>query len=341
MNNNIIIIFKNDAVGDLVHSVAAIINLIKKNKDTKIILYLSERSESFKFIFDYKNIEVKKINYNLTIVEKINIFYFLLFNKISKIYILAPKNYYYYLPFFFKKIKFYSICINGINNYKRPNQFLRNYLFKYKINDRGVAFKRESTKSLQQKLITENNFDNFDFKIKLNISNQLKQFLPKRYIYFHLKKKIFDELGWGLNELDILFKNFKRKHPNIVLTKDIEIDENTTVFKKKFNAYDFKTEIFINNNSNVTFFDNIEGENLYNVIKYSDKVVAFHGMMTNLASLEKKPVLDLFYCKINSWEDYRKYRNSFYEFKPKYPNYNFIIPKKDISKTINKIKFFI
>ena len=62
-------------------------------------------------------------------------------------------------------------------------------------------------------------------------------------------------------------------------------------------------------------------------------------MMTNLASIEKKPVLDLFYCKINSWEDYRKYRNSFYEFKPKYKGYNFTIPSKNINKTLNKITF--
>ena len=128
-------------------------------------------------------------------------------------------------------------------------------------------------------------------------------------------------------------------YPNIVLTKDIEIDSYINIFKENFNTYNFKTEKFVNNSSKVIFFDNIEGEDLYNVIKYSQKVVAFHGMMTHLASLEKKPVLDLFYCKINSWEDYRRYRNSFYEFKPKYDGYDFIIPKNNINKTLNKITF--
>ena len=52
-----------------------------------------------------------------------------------------------------------------------------------------------------------------------------------------------------------------------------------------------------------------------------------------------KKVLDLWYTKINSWNDYRKYRNAFYEFKPKNNNYDFIIPKKNIFKTISKIKF--
>ena len=103
--------------------------------------------------------------------------------------------------------------------------------------------------------------------------------------------------------------------------------------------YNFETDEFVNNDSNVIFFDNIVGEDLYNVIKFSKKIVAFHGMMTNLASLEKRPVLDLFHCNINSWEDYRRYRNSFYEFKPKYKNYNFTIPNKDIHKKKKKINF--
>ncbi len=137
----------------------------------------------------------------------------------------------------------------------------------------------------------------------------------------------------------MLFKKFNNYYPNIVLTKDIEIDENTEIFRKNFNMYNFETDEFVNNNSNVIFFDNIVGEDLYNVIKFSKKIVAFHGMMTNLGGLEKKPVLDLFHCNIDSWEDYRRYRNSFYEFKPKYAGYDFIIPSKNIQKTIRKISF--
>ena len=91
--------------------------------------------------------------------------------------------------------------------------------------------------------------------------------------------------------------------------------------------------------SSVLLFENIAGEDLYNVIKYSHKIITFHGMMTQLGYLLKKPVLDLWYCKINSWEDYRRYRNSFYEFKPRHKDYDFIIPKKNINKTINKIRF--
>ena len=62
-------------------------------------------------------------------------------------------------------------------------------------------------------------------------------------------------------------------------------------------------------------------------------------MMTNLGSLNKKKVLDLFYCKIDNKKDYQNYRNSFYEFKPVYNDYDFTIPSKKIDKTLKKINY--
>ena len=64
-------------------------------------------------------------------------------------------------------------------------------------------------------------------------------------------------------------------------------------------------------------------------------------MITSFAWIEKKNVLDLYFCEINSWEDYRKYRNSFYEFKPKYEEYDFIIPSRNLDKTLKKMSFFL
>ena len=43
---------------------------------------------------------------------------YLLFNKIDTIYILTPKNFYYYLPFIFRNIKFYAITIKAKKNRK-------------------------------------------------------------------------------------------------------------------------------------------------------------------------------------------------------------------------------
>ena len=50
IKNKYVIILKNDATGDLTKSLHAINNIIKNNKDQKIIIYLSERSEKFSFL---------------------------------------------------------------------------------------------------------------------------------------------------------------------------------------------------------------------------------------------------------------------------------------------------
>ena len=55
-------------------------------------------------------------------------------------------------------------------------------------------------------------------------------------------------------------------------------------------------------------------------------------MMTNLASIGKRPVLDLFHCEIKSLDDYRRYKNAMYEFKPSYKDYDFIVPSKRFIK---------
>ena len=332
------VVFKNDAVGDLAHSLEAINNIASSSK--YVTIFLSKLSENYSFLVKKPNVEVKILNYNLTLIDKVKIIFFLSRKNINKVYILTPKNFYYFLPLIFKKTKFYAICIDNIKNYKRPSEFLRKFLFKYVVNDRGKIFKRESTKSIQNKLTLEND-DKYRYKFNLDLgkSEILERYLPDNYIFFHFKKKIFNELNWQFKDLQMLFREFKKYCNNIIITKDIEFDNNNMLFKKNFNSYDFKLKKFIDNKKDILFFDNIVGEDLFNVIKHSQKIVAFHGMMTNLGSLLNRPVLDLYHCKITSWEDYRRYRNSFYEFKPIYNNYDFIIPKKDINKTINKIKF--
>lgn len=339
MSTKHVVILKNDAVGDLVHSLNGIYNIINDNNVDKITIFVSKLSKKFNFLFNNPKVHIKVINYNLSIIEKIKLFFFILNNKISKIYILAPKNFFYYLPIFFLNIKFYALCVDNINGYKRPSSFLRRFLYKFVINDRAAQFKRLSTEKIQTKLISGDNVGNNEFSIIIKKSDLLKKNLPDNYIYFHAKRKILNELGWGINELKMLFNEILKYSDNLILTKDIENDENTKVFKDNFNSFDFKTLKFIDNSQKVIFFDNIDGADLYNTIINSKKVVAFHGMMTNLASINKHKVLDLFHCNINNWDDYRNYRNSFYEFKPSYNGYDFIIPSKNIKKTLKKIRY--
>ena len=344
------IILKNDAVGDLVHSLSAINNITSSSKNKKITIFLSKLNKNFDFLVKKDNVEIKILNYHLKIIEKIKIIYFLSISKIDKVYILSPKSFYFFLPLIFWRIKFYAVCVNNINNYRRPNTLLRRLLYKYRINDREKIFKRESSRKLQEALTSENNINNnFILNINVKKSNDLAKYLPDKYIYFHYKKKICDELGWGLPELQNLFNEFNNYYKNIVFTRDVDtwdlnrgekINQNTKIsFENIFNVYDFRLKKLTNNNSNILLLDNIVGKDLFAVIKNSDKIVSFHGMMGLLGNIMNKKVLDLWYTKINSWNDYRKYRNAFYEFKPKNNNYDFTIPKKNIFKTISKIKF--
>ena len=336
-----ILILKNDAVGDLCQSLPAIHNIINsKNRDIEI--YLSERSKNFNFLIKGKNIKFKVFSYDLKFIEKLRIIKKLFFEKIDKVYILTPKNFYFFLPFLFRRIKFYGICLNGPNNYYRPNFFFRKYLYKYIINDRSKIYKRDSTEYLQKKLTSNNNSDNNFIPIDhIKVSEFLKTNIPNNFVYLHLKNDTIKKLGWDINDLKYLFENLLKYYQNVVFTKDIEKNKNFIDFSKLFNVINFSNKEIIKKENKIYLFDNIKGEDLYNTIKLSSKIIAFHGMMTNLGSLMKKSITDLWFCEINNWHDYRNYRNAFYEFKPKYNGYNFIIPSKDIKKTFRKLIFSI
>ena len=335
-----ILILKNDAVGDLCQSLPAIQNIVDL-KNTEIEIYLSERSKNFKFLILSNNIKFKILNYNLTLKEKLKIFIKCFKGNIDRIYILSPKKFYFYLPLIFRKIKFYAICINGPNNYLRPSSFLRKFLYKFVINDRSKIFKRDSSEQIQKKLTYENMMVSDKPKINIKPSEFLKKNLPSNFVYFHIKKKTIDKLGWNINDLNYLFKNLLKYYDNVVLTRDIEKINEKIDYSKHFNIIDFKFKTKHNINNKIFLFDNIEGSDLFNTLKNSSKIIAFHGMMTNLGSLLDKSITDLWFFDINGWEDYRNYRNAFYEFKPKYKGYNFIIPNKDIKKTFRKLLFSI
>ena len=111
------IIFKNDKIGDIIHSFLAIKKIIDNNKDKKVLIYLSNLNSEIKFLFNYPNVEFKVVSEKLSLIEKINIIIFFLFNKVNETYILKPSNFLFFLPFilYFKKLKFNGICINNFS----------------------------------------------------------------------------------------------------------------------------------------------------------------------------------------------------------------------------------
>ena len=131
-----ILIFKNDRVGDLFHSLKGINQILNEHLEYQINIYLSDYSKGFNFLFDRKNIKVKILNYRISFIDRISLLFTIFNPSIEKIYILSPKKFLFFLPFIQRRIKFYGICVNDGKKF-RPNKYLRNFLFKKQINYRN------------------------------------------------------------------------------------------------------------------------------------------------------------------------------------------------------------
>ena len=339
-----IIIFKNDRTGDLITSLPAINYIIKKNKDKEILIYLSEINFRMKFLFDYNNVTIKKINYKLTFINRILIFFKFVTSKISEVYILRPKNFFFLLPiiFYFKSIKFYGFCLDGSNNYKRPIGILRKFLTYYVINDRGTRNKRTSRTKLHLKLAGLDEAEkNNNKQYNLKVSSKLKEILPQDYLLIHYKKQVFNELGWGTDGLGKIINKILEFYSNVILINDIEPSNDHLIFKKKYKWYDLSNDTFDNKTSKVLYLPNISGLDMFNAIRFSKKTIAIHGTITLLGNLLNVPILDLFYCDIKNRDDFYRYKNAFHEWKPNNISYKFLIPSKNLNKTINKMLVYI
>ena len=330
-----ILILKNDRTGDLFVSLLAINKILNKHLDDDILIYLSKINQKFSFIFP--NIKKKVLSMNLTFVEKIKIFLYFITNEIDTVYILTPKNFYYYLPFFFKKTKFVGITIKSKKN--RPNNFFLKYLNKYSVIDRINIKPRKSSYELQQELVDLDK----DYKI-LNYLNENSKSnhnfkFPKKYIYFHYKQKMFDELlNWTLNDVNNLIKFLSDKFDNILFSSEINNNIVDKHFSHHFNTFNFSDnkEYFINN-KNIYFLKNIDGYDLFKAVKGSAKIVAPEGIISHIGYFLKKDILALMHFNLNNRQDFINQIISCKEWFPP-NNYNYIVLKKDFDKSIIKLK---
>ncbi len=206
MSNDKILILKNDRAGDLFTSLLLISSLISSFNN--ITIFLSEFNIGFSFLF--KKLNIKKINFNLSIFDKLFVIFNIYKNNYNKIYILSPKYFYFFLPLIFRNIKFYAIVYDGKKNL-RPSSFLRKFLHKYKIIYRN-KINIKSYRDLQIELI--DNKINIDFKYNglhiPKINPELKNLLPKKFIFFQFRYFFFEKLGWGCKEFDYLMKEISK-----------------------------------------------------------------------------------------------------------------------------------
>ena len=331
-----ILIFKNDRGGDLVSSLRLIYKLLENNN--KVSIYLSEINYNFKFLL--QETKINKINFDLTMLDKIKIFINILTNKYDEIFILSPKNFYFYLPLVFKKIKFYGIVINGKKR-NRPPLYLRKYLYKYQIAHRN---KINKINVIQNQLALLNFNENFNYK-KINLPSLDKNVLnnlPKNYFFFQFKKNFFDSLNWNTNEFEKIIKFINSKYEFIVFSADIEKNYYDSYFESNYSSIDFNNEnkFSYKNNKNIIYLKKIDPKNLLLIIKDANKILCPHGLITQISYLFNKESVNLFHFKINNIDDYHHEKISFSEW---YSNMGikFTILNNDINKAIRKISKFI
>ena len=315
-----ILILKNDRVGDLFHSLKNIETLITLFSEDNIELRLSKINIRFANIILSKNLKLSESNLNLTLIEKVTLFSKILLNKYDYVFILSPKNFYFFLPLIFKKTKFLGICVDGKRN--RPNKFLRKHLFAYEVNDRISNKKKLPIYETEKNLI----YNVFKNKIpNLNIENIPSQLDKKSInVLFHYKSEIFGKIDKNFNHFHAFFLNLvKNLNMKIKISTDLEFDIKN---KKILSMY--KGEV------NVKFLGPIGADQLLREIKSSELIISPHGAITCIAGYYNKNIIDIFDRTIT--------KNAFYEFKPNTAGiYQFIVIPKDISLLFKKLSFKI
>ena len=330
-----ILIFKNDRVGDLFSSIKGINSILNEHKDYKIEIILSKFSKDISFLFNKNNIKIDIYNHNLNIFEKLKIIKKVFFGKYEKIFILSPKNLYFYLPIICKS-KFYAIIIKD-HKRNRPSKFLQKKLFKFEINDRTSKRINEGISTLTEKLCNENSIDHPNIMNNKPLNSKLfndNLELFKNFVHFHYKDSLFKNNGWTINNFLDLINEISKKTKKIFISSDFGDFEHNNFFLNKLAFINFESgKMNFKSDSKIVYLRNIKVNDLFKLIHLSNQVISPHGTMTVMASYLDKKVIDLFDSKVSII--------SFREFKPLNKNYNFLILKDNINLIINKIINFL
>ena len=333
-----IIIFKNDRGGDLLNSIQCISSLLNNQND--VTIFLSNYNISFLFLF--KNAKVKKINYDLNFFDRIYLFFFILFNKFDEIYILTPKNYYFFLPIIFRNIKFYGLTVKGVKR-NRPINFLRKFLHKFITIDRQ-NINIISSSNLQLKLIDKTIPIDISCK-NLNqpkLDDYLYNNLPKNFTLIQFKEIFFNKIDLTNDNFFLLLNQLNNKFRNIVLFSDIEKTNSNDFFIKNLDYINCNNKkiYFKSLRPNIIYLHDINIENLFSLTKIAENILCPHGLLTHMGKFYNKKTLNLFNFEINNKSDLLHQKIAFSEWY-KGKDLEFILLNKDRDRTIRKIlKFF-
>ena len=329
-----VFILKNDRGGDLLISIKLISSLLNNSND--VTIFLSPFNHGFSFLF--KKALVKKINYNLNIFNKVYLLFFIFKNNFDEIYILTPKNFYFFLPFIFRKIKFFGVTVNGFKRY-RPKTYLRKFLFKYIVISRQIINKKSSS-DMQLGLIKDNTLIDTSYK-NLDLpylEDHISRYIPNNFLLVQFKEVFFKKIDLLDNNFSFFLNEINKKFENIILFSDIEDTSSNKFFIKNFDFIncDTKEVHFKSKNPNIIYLHNVNVQNLFSLVEKSNNILCPHGLLTHMARFYKKKNLNLFNFIINDKSDLKHQKIAFSEW---YKNMNikFTFLNKNKVKTIKKI----
>jgi len=334
-----ILILKNDRAGDLFTSLKLISTLLRDFRSSSI--YMSELNYSFSFFF--KKCKVKKLNYNLNFFDKMRILFDMILNSYDRVYILSPKNFFFTLPFLFRKTKFYAIVYDGKKR-DRPSKFLRKFLFKYKIVSRK-KINKFSYRQLQEQLIDEKvTLDDDCNNLNIpKINSYITKMVPKNYIFFQFRYKFFNDLNWSKENIIFFLNLLKKKYENVLFCSDIEDNSNNIQFKnffsKNYSWIDINNNTKYNNpnSKNIYYLNELKGIDMFHIIKNSTICLAKEGIVSHICYFHNVKCHNLFNFKINCVEDINHQKISYSEW-CKDMKFNFSFLNNDFDKTILKLK---
>jgi len=169
-----------------------------------------------------------------------------------------------------------------------------------------------------------------------NIDNNFN--FPKEYVFFHYKHKLFNDLlGWSLDDIDNLLIFFSKKNKNIMFSSELNNTQVNNHFLNKYNSFDFNNKTHSNINENGIFFlKDVEGYDLFDIVRKSSNVIAPEGIITHMAYFLKKPILSLMHFKLNDRRDFIDQIISCKEWFPP-SKYKFTVLKKNFTTSLNKL----
>ena len=291
---NKILILKNDRVGDLFHSLDGINAILNENKNSEIEIVLSHISRDLSFLFNINNVKISYLPYHLSMVDKFTLFFKIFNSSFDIIYILSPKNFYYYLPIFFKVSEMHQPCLQ-----MNPDHliFLRKKLFKFIVNDRDYKKINESINSLIVQLCSTNLKSNYPilFNNRPPISNLFKDNISlfSNFTHIHYKDSIFKKNEWDIKKFFDLIYSLSNIN-KIILTSDFGLFDYHKEFLSKISNLNFDNNTNnINLSSKIHYLHNIGTSDLFKLISLSNTVISPHGAMTVMASYLNKKVIDI------------------------------------------------